>query len=189
MARNLPELLRLNVGLCNIVKVIALILAMGCAVLVLERGQSSRKLLISKKCVVKMAGIIFASLGLMVTWVVHLPNVWKCLFQLLFAAVLCFVFSCYMIKRKYIWLLILFYASVCTQLVMLPLPDLSDRCHIILDFVSGIVVVQILADYLAVSELRWKWLPIAATVFLSVCNMTVLTYGFFSNVPAQDYNH
>lgn len=183
---NLPELLRVNVGLCNIVRVIVLMLAMGCAVFVLER---EKEISDNRNCIVKMAGVVIVSIGLALTWFVHLPGIWKCIFQLLFVVVLCIIFSRYMIKKKSIELMVLFYAGICTQIVMLPLPDIFDRCHIMLDFVIGIVVVQVLADYLTSAAFKWKLLPIAAITFLSLCNMSVLTYGYFSNVPAQDYNH
>lgn len=188
IAINLPELLRLNVGLCNVVKVVVLILAMGCAMLVLDRKRKDQ----ANKSMIKLVGIIIVSIGLMLTWVIHLPNAWKCVLQLIFVVSLCLIFSRYMIKEKYIWLIILFYAGICTQLVMLLLPDIFDRCHIMLDFIISIVVVQIFADYLSGLRglaFKWKWLPIAVTIFLSICNMTVLTYGYFSNVKAQDYNH
>lgn len=120
IAVNLPELLRLNVGLCNIVKVFALILAMCCAVLVLERGG---KIQTGRKCIAKMTGIVSVSIGLMLTWSVHLPDVCKCIFQLFFVAALCIIFSSYLMKKKYIELIVLFYAGICTQVVMLLLPD------------------------------------------------------------------
>ena len=83
----------------------------------------------------------------------------------------------------------LLYAGICSQGMMIVSPTVPVRCHIMMEFVLHIILIETIIRLWNISRNRIIGLSIALLLSYSLCNMVGIILGYQTNYQINEMNH
>ena len=194
VAHNLPMILNIHIGRDNKVECIMLIIS---SIAISVYFFSKKKILRWRG---NLVATILLSVALIILWKdasidssileIGLNKTTLCatvevLWMILYCVnVLRFLWN---IKRKDLFALVI--AAIFSQGMMLIIPTIPTRCQIPFEIVMHIIVSISIIESLSGVWKRICYVIIPAAGVLAVCNISVITYGYYKNLDVANINH